>query len=109
VFGDINYLMKRYDLKVTFFEFLTAMGFLHFSNEKCDVVVLETGLGGRFDSTNIINPLLSVITSIGHDHTETLGRTLEEIAYQKAGIIKPKVPVLLGPECQPVDVFYQEA
>lgn len=60
---------------------------------------METGIGGRLDATNIVNPVLSVITSIGYDHCEILGNSLEKIAYEKAGIIKPKRPVVLGSEC----------
>jgi dihydrofolate synthase / folylpolyglutamate synthase len=80
----------------SFFEFLTAMGFLTFAREKVDVGLIEVGLGGRLDATNIVEPELSVITSIGYDHTEILGDTLEEIAFEKAGIIKPGRPVLIG-------------
>lgn len=80
----------------TFFELSTAMGFLHFVQRRCDVAVIEVGLGGRFDSTNVCRPLVSVITNIGLDHMAQLGNTLEEIAYQKAGIIKRGVPVVSG-------------
>ncbi|QJW95470.1 bifunctional folylpolyglutamate synthase/dihydrofolate synthase [Frigoriglobus tundricola] len=80
----------------TFFEIGTALGFLHFVRRRCDVAVIEVGLGGRFDSTNVCRPLVSVITNIGPDHTAQLGTTLEAIAYQKAGIIKPRVPVVSG-------------
>jgi len=80
----------------TFFEISTAMGFLHFVQRRCDVAVVEVGLGGRFDSTNVCRPLVSVITNVGMDHMAQLGDTLEEIAYQKAGIIKPGVPVVSG-------------
>jgi dihydrofolate synthase/folylpolyglutamate synthase len=80
----------------TFFEIGTALGFLHFVRRRCDIAVLEVGLGGRFDSTNVCHPLVSVITNIGFDHMAQLGRTLEEIAYQKAGIIKRHVPVVSG-------------
>ena len=62
----------------------------------CDVVLFETGLGGRFDSTNVIHPVLTIITNIGHDHMHILGNTLGEIAYEKAGIIKSGVPVITG-------------
>src|SRR5262245_56346753 len=79
---------------ITFFEIGTALGFLHFCYRRCDIAVIEVGLGGRFDSTNVCHPLVSVITNIGLDHTAQLGRTLEEIAYQKAGIIKRRVPVV---------------
>ncbi len=80
----------------TFFEISTALGFLHFVHRRAGVAVVEVGLGGRFDSTNVCRPLVSVITSVGLDHMAQLGNTLEEIAYQKAGIIKPGVPVVSG-------------
>lgn len=78
---------------VTWFEILTALGFLHFAQQDVDIAVVEVGLGGLFDSTNVITPLVSVITNISIDHTQYLGNTLAEIAYRKAGIIKPGVPV----------------
>lgn len=84
------------NLKASFFEVSIAMAFTYFSKQKVDVAVIETGLGGRLDSTNIINPDLSVITNIGLDHTAILGETMEEIAAEKAGIIKPNVPVIIG-------------
>ena len=80
----------------SFFEIGTALGFLHFVRRRCEVAVIEVGLGGRFDSTNVCRPLVSVITNVGLDHTAQLGNTLEEIAYQKAGIIKRRVPVVSG-------------
>lgn len=80
----------------TFFEISTALGFLHFVHRRCEFAVFEVGLGGRFDSTNVCHPLVSVITTVGLDHTAQLGNTLEEIAYQKAGIIKRGVPVVCG-------------
>ena len=80
----------------SFFEFVTAMGFLTFAREKVDVGLIEVGLGGRLDATNIVEPALSIITSIGYDHTEILGNTLEEIAFEKGGIVKPGRPVLIG-------------
>jgi dihydrofolate synthase/folylpolyglutamate synthase len=80
----------------TFFEIITAMGFLHFVQRRVEVAILEVGLGGRFDSTNVCEPLVSVVASIGFDHMQQLGNTLGEIAYQKAGIIKPGVPVVVG-------------
>lgn len=76
------------DDKVTLFELLTIMALLYFKEQKCDFVVLETGLGGLYDSTNVVNPMVSIITSIGYDHMFILGDTLEQIAIQKAGIIK---------------------
>ncbi|MBE2215689.1 MAG: bifunctional folylpolyglutamate synthase/dihydrofolate synthase [Opitutaceae bacterium] len=80
----------------SFFEFMTAMAFLHFQRERVDIGIIETGLGGRLDATNVVQPELAVITSIGHDHMEILGDTLEKIAAEKAGIIKPGRPVVLG-------------
>ena len=80
----------------SFFELMTLMAFLHFAESKVDLAILETGLGGRLDATNIIEPELSIITSIGLDHTELLGDTIEKIALEKAGIIKPGKPVLIG-------------
>lgn len=80
----------------TFFEFMTAMAFLHFAEEKVDVVILETGLGGRLDSTNVIIPRVSVITSVSFDHMDQLGDTLTKIAREKAGILKPNGNLVLG-------------
>jgi dihydrofolate synthase/folylpolyglutamate synthase len=80
----------------TFFEIVTAMAFLHFSRKKVQVAVLEVGLGGRLDATNVCQPTVSVITSISFDHTQQLGNTLAAIAGEKAGIIKPGVPVVSG-------------
>lgn len=86
--GDVDY--------PSFFEVMTAMAFRRYAQEKCDAVVLEVGLGGRLDATNIVTPRVSAISSIGFDHTEILGSTLTQIAREKAGIIKPNVPVALG-------------
>lgn len=83
-------------IEPSFFELTVAMAFEYFAMEQVDVAVIETGLGGRLDSTNIITPILSVITNIGYDHMNILGDTLEKIAYEKAGIIKPNVPVVIG-------------
>ncbi len=80
----------------TFFEISTALALLAFQRRRCDWVILEVGLGGRFDSTNVCQPVVSVITSVGFDHMAQLGNTLAEIAYQKAGIIKAGVPVVSG-------------
>lgn len=84
------------DDRPSFFEYLTAMALLHFSRAECDIAVLETGLGGEFDATNIVTPEVSVITSIGFDHSEWLGDSLTSIARAKAGIIKPQRPVVIG-------------
>nr|WP_222937322.1 folylpolyglutamate synthase/dihydrofolate synthase family protein [Cytophaga sp. FL35] len=81
---------------LSFFEMTVGMAFDYFAKEKVDVAVIEVGLGGRLDSTNIITPLVSLITNIGYDHTDMLGDTLEKIAYEKAGIIKEGVPVVIS-------------
>lgn len=83
-------------LQPSFFETMTAMAFAYFVREKVDIAVVEVGLGGRLDSTNVLTPILSVITNIGLDHTEFLGNTLNKIAGEKAGIIKPNIPVVIG-------------
>lgn len=101
---DINDLFLRVRQKAdtmktppSSFDFITAAAFLWFYETKCDIVVLEVGLGGRYDSTNVIkNSLLSVITGIAFDHTEILGDTIEKIAWEKAGIIKESCPALYG-------------
>lgn len=80
----------------SFFEITVAMAFQHFADEQVDIAVIETGLGGRLDSTNVISPLMSVITNIGYDHMDMLGNTLPKIAFEKAGIIKKHVPVVVG-------------
>jgi dihydrofolate synthase/folylpolyglutamate synthase len=84
------------EIKPSFFEMTVGMAFKYFSDEKVDIAVLETGLGGRLDSTNVIDPLLSIITNIGYDHMQFLGDTLVEIAAEKAGIIKSGRPVVIG-------------
>lgn len=81
---------------VTEFEFKTAMGFMFWKELECEWVALEVGLGGRLDATNVVHPKASVIVSIGLDHTQILGDTLEKIAYEKAGVVKPHVPVIVG-------------
>lgn len=92
-------------LDMSFFEITTHLALNWFASENIDILVLETGLGGRLDSTNIVTPLLSIITNIGLDHCDMLGETLPEIAFEKAGIIKPRVPVVVGesdPDISPV-------
>jgi dihydrofolate synthase / folylpolyglutamate synthase len=84
------------EIKPSFFELTVAMAFDYFAKEKVDIAIIETGLGGLLDSTNVITPLLSIITNIGYDHQNILGNTLQEIATQKAGIIKENVPVVIG-------------
>ena len=83
-------------LEPTFFEITTALAFKYFAENDVDIAVIETGLGGRLDSTTIITPLLSIITTVAYDHTDLLGGTLEQIAVEKGGIIKKNVPVIIG-------------
>lgn len=90
-------VIEEAGIPATFFEITTFLAFLYFAQEKVDFAVLETGLGGRLDATNIVNPCLSIITSISLDHTEFLGGSCEEIAHEKGGIIKEGVPVIIGP------------
>jgi dihydrofolate synthase/folylpolyglutamate synthase len=97
-------------IKPSFFEMTVAMAFDHFAREKVDIAIVEVGLGGRFDSTNIINPILSIITNIGFDHQNLLGETLPEIAFEKAGIIKPNIPVVISEkQDQVIKVFIDKA
>ena len=97
-------------IEMSFFEFTVAMAFNYFSEQKVDIAIIETGLGGRLDSTNIIKPLVSVITNIGFDHTSLLGNTLEEIANEKAGIIKEKTRVIIGrKQKESEDIFIRKS
>ena len=100
-FIEVNrsYISRR---KITFFELMTAMAFAYFAKRKTDIAVIEVGLGGRLDATNIIAPLVSAITGISRDHMNVLGATLEAIAAEKAGIIKPGVPLILAKQPQAV-------
>ena len=93
---ELQPLLKHFpaDHHPTFFEVVTVMALKFFAGQKCDLVIWETGLGGRLDSTNIVTPLASVITNIALDHQQWLGYTLEKIAFEKAGIIKPGIPVV---------------
>ena len=97
-------------LKPSFFEMTVAMAFWHFAKQKVDIAIIEVGMGGRLDSTNVITPQLSIITNISQDHTQFLGSTIEDIAREKAGIIKEGVPVIIG-ETQPktAAIFIQTA
>ena len=96
--------------KLSFFEMTVGLAFDYFANEKVDIAIVEVGLGGRLDSTNIITPELSVITNIGLDHTQILGDTLSEIALEKAGIIKKNIPIIIGERQKEVEeVFVKKA
>lgn len=104
-----NNMRIRIDhLKCTFFEATTAMAFEYFKEQKIDIGIIETGLGGRLDATNVIDPILSVITNIDLDHTEHLGKTVESIAYEKAGIIKPYKTCLAGPVNQDIKAVFDQ-
>lgn len=96
-------------IRPSYFELLTLLAFCYFSEEKVDFAVLETGMGGRLDATNLVKPVLSVITSVDYDHMAYLGNSLEAIAYEKAGIIKAGVPAVIGPHVKPIHVFEQAA
>ena len=95
-------------INMSFFEYTVALAFDHFAKEKVDIAIIETGLGGRLDSTNIISPEISVITNIGYDHMNLLGNTLEQIAIEKAGIIKEKTPVLIGRKQIETETVFEE-
>ena len=105
-----NNQAKFEEMQLSFFEMATGMAFDYFAKEKVDIAIIEVGLGGRLDSTNVIMPELSIITNISLDHVHMLGNTLAEIAAEKAGIIKPNTPVVIG-ETQPEtkDVFIAKA
>ena len=92
----VDQARRECSLSLSFFEATTLAAFVIFKNKKCDVWVLEVGLGGRLDVVNVVNPNLAVITNIGLDHTDWLGDTIEKIAFEKAGIIRPNIPVVFG-------------
>jgi dihydrofolate synthase / folylpolyglutamate synthase len=96
------------EIKPSFFEMTVAMAFWYFNLEKVDIAVIETGLGGRLDSTNVISPEISVVTNIGWDHMAMLGDTLPQIAYEKAGIIKRNIPVVIGESGSETDLVFEE-
>ena len=110
----VDFVNEHYALIVSiqpsFFEITVALAFDYFAKEAVDIAVIETGLGGRLDSTNIITPILSIITNISLDHTDLLGSTETAIAFEKAGIMKPKVPVLIGSaHAETMRVFVQQS
>jgi len=110
----VNFVAKHKDLieevNPSFFEITVAMAFEYFAEEQVDIAVIETGLGGRLDSTNVITPLLSIITNISYDHKDLLGNTLAEIAAEKAGIMKPDVPVIIGEQNDETErVFFERS
>jgi dihydrofolate synthase / folylpolyglutamate synthase len=104
---DFIYKIKQspLDFEPSFFEITFGMAMEYFANENCDVCIIETGLGGRLDATNVVEPIMSIITNISLEHTAMLGNTLEEISFEKGGIIKPNIPVILGetePQLYPI-------
>ncbi|MDR0420996.1 MAG: bifunctional folylpolyglutamate synthase/dihydrofolate synthase [Prevotellaceae bacterium] len=113
--NEVIHFVEKYksvfdELHPSFFEMTVALAFDYFARQQIDIAVIEVGLGGRLDSTNIISPLLSVITNAGFDHTEFLGKTITEIASEKAGIIKHKTPVVIGEwDDESAIVFSQKA
>lgn len=108
-FVNNNYPLIE-EIQPSYFEITVLMAFKAFEEKGIDVAVIETGLGGRLDSTNIITPILSIITNISYDHQDILGNTLAEIAREKAGIIKPNVPVLIGEEQEETErIFFETA
>lgn len=97
----------KIDFEPSFFEITWMMALSFFKKQSCDICIIETGLGGRLDATNIITPILSIITNIGLEHTNFLGETYEEIASEKAGIIKPNVPVIIGETLPETKLVFQ--
>ena len=95
------------EMELSFFEFTVAMAFDYFANQQVDIAIIETGLGGRLDSTNILNPELTIITNIGLDHTNLLGNTLEKIAAEKGGIIKENTPIIIGRKQKETNTIFQ--
>lgn len=93
-------ICQKLELHLSFFEFMTFLAFEFFRKKRVDIAIIETGLGGRLDATNVLYPILSIITSISKEHMQILGESLEEIAFEKAGILKPRVPAILGPRAR---------
>lgn len=102
----LNYINKiKGDIKLTYFEFLTLASLVYFKKKKCEVIIMEVGLGGRLDAVNILNADCSVITNIGDDHKEFLGKTKSKIAYEKFGVVRPKQKVIFGSKKIPKSVI----
>ena len=99
---------KMKELDLSFFEMTASMAFDYFDQCDVEVAVIETGLGGRLDATNLITPILSIVTNVGFDHTEFLGETIEKIAAEKAGIIKKSIPVIVGQHSEAYDKVFVE-
>lgn len=107
LFQEVEEAVKFTNVEATFFEITTAIMFLYFAEKNADFVVLETGMGGRFDATNVVIPVASVITNISMDHMQFLGDTIEKIAYEKGGIIKDGVPLFYADRKQDVITLYR--
>lgn len=110
----VDFVQKNQSLiekiQPSFFEITVVMAFSYFAEQKVDIAIIETGMGGRFDSTNVISPLLSIISNISYDHQQFLGDTLDKIAFEKAGIIKKETPVLIGErQAEIEEVFLDKA
>ena len=105
----IRGLIAGWEMHPTFFEITTALALDYFQRENAELIVLETGLGGRMDATNVVRPAVSVITAIGLDHQAYLGSTLAEIAGEKAGIIKPGLPVVSAPQDREAEAVLRRA
>lgn len=103
-----RFLQASLELQPSFFELTTVMAFEYFMKQGVQIAVIEVGLGGRLDSTNIVSPILSIITNISKDHTALLGNTEEEIAVEKAGIIKPDVPVVIGEAERDIRIIFEQ-
>lgn len=101
---EIFSVISSHNISVNFFEVITMLAFIYFEAERVDYAVIEVGMGGRLDATNIVSPELAVITQIGLDHCEVLGDTIEKIAYEKAGIIKPGVDCVIGADT-PIEYY----
>jgi dihydrofolate synthase/folylpolyglutamate synthase len=99
-------VIDKNEVDLSYFEIVTLLCFNFFRDNKVDIGVMEVGLGGNLDATNVIDPLLSIITSIGMDHMGSLGHTQKEIAEKKAGIIKHNKPAIIGSDCNPIEVFF---
>lgn len=105
----IELLCEKLDIRLTEFEILTVIAFWYFKDMKVNIACIEVGLGGRYDTTNVITPILSIITNVSLDHTDRLGKTITEIAKDKAGIIKPNIPIITGTQDEALDIIKTEA
>ena len=108
IYNQINPIiseMEEQGLTPTYFEIVTAIAFLHFSIKKVDIAIIEVGLGGRYDATNIIKPILTIISNVSLDHCDRLGDTIEKISYEKAGIIKNNIPIITSAKNKALEII----